>query len=177
MKLTRFRCASKASRMLSRQLLLLLLLLALSFLQAGVASLAIADSERDAEIMSVLDEYMDALNELDIERHVSTYHFPHYRHASGKITVWKNAREAMPLLDVPESERRARLVEVLGDGWHHSLWTRREIVQGDETKVHVVTRFVRYRLDGSEIASFDSLYVLTFEAGRWAVKGRSSFAP
>ena len=31
--------------------------------------------------------------------------------------------------------------------------------------------------DGSVIKSFDSLYVLTFEDGRWGIRGRSSFAP
>ena len=71
----------------------------------------------------------------------------------------------------------ARLREALGPNWHRSEWTRREIVQGDDTKVHVVTTFVRLREDGSEIAAYDSLYVLTFEDGRWAIKGRSSFAP
>ena len=59
---------------------------------------------RDAAIMDVLDRYMDGLNALDIEAHVSTYHFPHYRHASGKLTIWENAEEAMPILRVPEAE-------------------------------------------------------------------------
>jgi hypothetical protein len=36
--------------------------------------------------------------------------------------------------------------------------------------------FTRYRLDGSIIASYDSLYIVTLEHGRWAVKMRSSFA-
>jgi hypothetical protein len=127
--------------------------------------------------MAVLDQYMDALNELDIERHVATYHFPHYRHASGEIVIWQDAHEAMPILAVAEEERRSRLREALDPAWHRSQWTRREIVQGDDTKVHVLTTFVRLREDGSEIASYESLYVLTFEQGRWAIKGRSSFAP
>jgi hypothetical protein len=57
------------------------------------------------------------------------------------------------------------------------VWTRRDIVQADDTKVHVATTFVRLRKDGSEIASYDSLYVMTFQDGRWGIKGRSSFAP
>lgn len=134
-------------------------------------------ADRDAAVMAVLDRYMDALNRLDIEGHVSTYHFPHYRHASGTIAVWQNAREAMPILDMPADQRRRQLRAILEPDWHRSEWTRREIVQGDEQKVHVVTRFERLREDGSRIESFDSLYVLTFEEGRWAIKGRSSFAP
>jgi hypothetical protein len=142
----------------------------------GVA-VARAETPRDEQVMAVLDQYMGALNELDIERHVATYHFPHYRHASGDITVWQSAQEAMPILAVSEEQRRARLREALGPTWHRSEWTRREIVQGGDTKVHVVTTFARLREDGSEIATYDSLYVLTFENGRWAIKGRSSFAP
>jgi len=61
--------------------------------------------------------------------------------------------------------------------WHRSAWTRRDIVQADDTKVHVVTTFVRLREDGGQIASYDSLYVLTYQDDRWAIKGRSSFAP
>jgi hypothetical protein len=44
-------------------------------------------------------------------------------------------------------------------------------------KVHVATRFARLREDGSEIISYDSLYVLTLQDGQWGIKGRSSFAP
>ena len=136
-----------------------------------------ATRERDAEIMRVLDVYLEALNRLDIEGHVATYHFPHYRHASGKITVWQSAEEMNPVLAVPAAERRAALREVLEPDWDRTEWAHREIVQGDASKVHVVTRFERLREDGGVIKAFDSLYVMTFEAGRWAIKGRSSFAP
>ncbi len=146
-------------------------------LQISLCGAATADEERDSKVMAVLDEYLEALNVLDIERHVETYHFPHYRHAGAKITVWKNAREAMPILEVDKSKRRVWLRQALAEDWDRSEWTRREIVQADATKVHVATTFVRLRKDGSEIASFDSLYVLTFEEGHWAIKGRSSFAP
>jgi hypothetical protein len=134
-------------------------------------------SQRDEQIMLVLDRYMDALNELDLEGHVATYHFPHFRHASGAVAIWENPEEAMPILLLPEEERRSRLRDALDPTWERSEWRRREIVQGDDEKVHVLTAFVRLREDGSEIARYDSLYVLTFEQGRWGIKGRSSFAP
>ena len=142
----------------------------------------VEDPARDAAIMAVLDVYMDGLNDLDLERHVSTYHFPHYRHASGKIAVWATPEEALPVLVLPEADRLEAVRAVLEPDWVRSEWTRREIVQADDEKVHVVTRFVRLRADGSVIKTFDSLYVLTFEAGtdeeaRWGIKGRSSFAP
>ena len=158
---------------------------ALCVFAAGCASSphrTVEDPARDAAIMAVLDVYMDGLNDLDLERHVSTYHFPHYRHASGKIAVWATPEEALPVLVLPEADRLEAVRAVLEPDWVRSEWTRREIVQADDEKVHVVTRFVRLRADGSVIKTFDSLYVLTFEAGtdeeaRWGIKGRSSFAP
>lgn len=134
-------------------------------------------SARDAAIMTVLDRYMDALNALDLEGHLATYHFPHYRHASGEITIWETAQDVSPLFDVPEVERRAHLRSVLEPDWHKSEWTRRDIVQGDDEKVHVVTRFERRREDGSVITAYDSLYIMTREETGWGIKGRSSFAP
>lgn len=146
-------------------------------LVTGLSPPVFADSERDAQVMAVLDRYMDALNALDLEQHVSTYHFPHFRLAGGEISLWTTAKEAMPLLRLPRSEHKAQLRLILGEGWQRSLWTKREIVQADASKVHVATRFVRLRADGSEIAGFDSLYVMTLQDGRWGIKGRSSFAP
>lgn len=151
------------------------LLVALS--TAGIANALGSTEARDAAIMRVLDRYMDALNALDLEGHVATYHFPHYRHASGKIVIWQTAREALPGLDLPAAERRAALRAVLEPDWDRSEWTRRDIVQGDDKKVHVVTQFARLRADGSVIKTYDSLYVMTLESGRWGIKGRSSFAP
>ena len=62
-------------------------------------------------------------------------------------------------------------------GWHHSKWDHRRIIHATADKVHVDTKFTRYRADGSRIGSYESLYVLTKENGHWGVKLRSSFAP
>lgn len=137
---------------------------------------------QSAEVFRVLDLYMDALNALDLDAHVSTYHFPHFRYAGGRIVVWQTPEEAMPILSVEPGDRRERLRRALEPDWHRSVWVRREIVQADETKVHVATRFHRLREDGSVIKRFDSLYVLSLEVDeggfeRWGIKGRSSFAP
>jgi hypothetical protein len=138
---------------------------------------AAASPARDEQVMAVLDQYMDALNDLDLERHIATYHFPHFRFASGELTQWKTPVEAMPILARPRNEWRTGIRAALDASWHRSQWTRREIVQGDDSKVHVVTTFVRLREDGSTIATYESLYVVTFEKERWGIKGRSSFAP
>lgn len=179
-----FRPARRSSAI--RRLVVACMLTALSGSVVGPGSVAASEAapaaqadSREAALaaFAVLDRYMDALNALDLEGHLATYHFPHFRYASGELTVWESAREAMPILDSPEPERRAWLLRALGDEWARSEWTRRDIVQADATKIHVVTTFVRFRSDGSEIASFDSFYILTFDDGSWGIRGRSSFAP
>ena len=151
--------------------------LALALVLAGLSLPAAANPERDAQVMAVLARYMDALNVLDMEQHVATYHFPHFRFAGGEIALWTTPAEAMPVLALPDHERKAALRAILAKDWERSEWTRRDIVQADASKVHVATRFVRLRADGSEIAAFESLYVLTLQDGVWGIQGRSSFAP
>ena len=105
--------------------------------------------------MGVLDRYMSALNALDMEGHVATYHFPHFRYASGEVAVWASPEEALPILAVPEADRRQAVRAVLEPDWDRSEWIWRDIVQADAQKVHVATRFVRLREDGSVIKTFD----------------------
>ena len=122
----------------------------------------------EAEIMEVLDTWMSAFNRLDIGAWEQTFHFPHYRLASGNMRILNEAGE--------QDVERIR-ENLTARGWHHSGWDRRNIVHISDAKVHVDTQFTRYRADGTVIASYESLYVLTYEAGRWGIKLRSSFAP
>ena len=122
----------------------------------------------ESEIIEVLDTWMEAFNRLDIIAWEQTFHFPHYRLASGNMRI----------LNEPGEQDVERIRKNLtARGWHHSRWDRRNIVHASESKVHVDTQFTRYRADDSVIASYESLYVLTYEAGRWGIKLRSSFAP
>ena len=123
----------------------------------------------EAEVMRVLDEFMASFNAMNMKAHAGTYHFPHYRLAGGRMTIMADAEQLL--------QREPGLRELLAAiGWHHSAWDRRIISMRSNEKVHVDTRFTRYRADGSVIGSYDSLYVLTLENGRWAIKLRSSFA-
>ena len=124
-----------------------------------------ADIERD--VMRALDDYMSAWNRKDLAAWERTFHFPHYRLAGGKMTVLERAG----LQDA------TRVWASAGNDWHHSKWDRRRIVHSSPDKVHVDTKFTRCRADGSVISSFESLYIVTKEEGRWGVKLRSSFAP
>ncbi len=119
------------------------------------------------EVMKVLDEWMEAFNRMDVDAWEKTFHFPHYRLASGRMTVLRE----------PGKQNQARLKQYFASiGWHHSRWDRRRIIHISDNKVHVDTKFTRYRADGTVIASFESLYILTSEDERWGIKMRSSFA-
>lgn len=119
-----------------------------------------------AAAQKVLDDFMAAFNARDIEAWNKTFNFPSVRLASN----------AMVIIDAdyhkPEMLQRGALSE-----WHHSGWDRREVIHAGPDKVHIDTRFTRYRADGSVIGHFDSIYVITCENGHWGVKARSSFAP
>src|SRR5262249_27613590 len=95
-----------------------------------------------------------------------TFHFPHYRLASGNMTG----------LDRPGLQDAARGWGSAGSDWHHSSWERRRIIHASADKVHVGTKFTRYRADGTKIGSSEPLYIVTKENGRWGVKLRSRFA-
>ena len=124
------------------------------------------DPQVKADVLKLLDDYMSAWNDTDLPAWERTFLFPHYRLASGKMSV----------LDRPGIQPTPRTWATAQSGWHHSQWDRRRIVHASAEKVHVDTQFTRYRVDGSKMGSYDSLYIVTKENDRWGVKMRSSFA-
>ena len=83
----------------------------------------------------------------------------------------------MTVLEKPDLSDTSKFLErMVQAGWHHSAWEHRNIVQASDSKVHVDTKFVRYKADGSVIGTYESLYIVTKENGRWGVKMRSSYA-
>lgn len=114
----------------------------------------------------VLDEFMAAFNARDIDAWQKTFNFPSVRLASNTMVIIDKDYHQ------PGMFERGALAE-----WDHSAWERRAVIHAGVDKVHVDTRFTRYRKDGSVIGGFDSIYVITCEDGHWGVKARSSFAP
>ncbi len=123
------------------------------------------DPKVKQEVLKVLDDYMTTFNSKNAKAWQETYQFPHYRLASGKMSVLESAT-----LDSTVFIRLAQ------EGWNYSKWDHRNIIQAGPDKVHVDTRFSRYRKDGSLIGVYESLYIVTKENGRWGVKFRSSYA-
>ena len=126
-------------------------------------------ADRAAEIAAAqkcLDDFMAAFNARDLPAFEKTFNFPSVRLASNQLVILQ------PGFHRPEMFERGALA-----GWHHSAWERREVIHAGPDKVHLDTRFTRYRADGSVIGSFDSIYVVTCVGGHWGIKARSSFAP
>ena len=112
------------------------------------------------------DLFMDTFNSRDARKWATSFDFPSVRIASGTTTVLRSPAD----LD-------GTFERLAATGWDHSAWAAREVVQCEATKAHMLTTFVRYRADGSEMSRFQSLYIVEFREGKWGVTGRSSFAP
>ena len=119
-----------------------------------------------AAAMACLDAFMTAFNARDLPAFEATFNFPSVRLASNTLTI------------IEAGHHQPRMFETgpLSD-WRHSAWDRRAVIHAGTDKVHIDTRFTRYRADGSVIGGFDSIYVVTCENGHWGIKARSSFAP
>jgi len=116
--------------------------------------------------MTCLDAFMSAFNARDLPAWEKTFNFPSVRLASNTMVIIE------PGYHQPGMFERGALSD-----WDHSAWDRREIIHAGADKVHIDTRFTRYRKDGTVIGGFDSIYVVTCEDGHWGIKARSSFAP
>jgi hypothetical protein len=119
-----------------------------------------------AAAQKVLDDFMTAFNARDIPAFEKTFNFPSARLASQGLVILN------PGDMKPERYTTGALAE-----WDHSKWERREVIHAGPDKVHIDTRFTRYRKDGSVIGGFDSIYVITREGDHWGVKIRSRYAP
>jgi hypothetical protein len=114
----------------------------------------------------ITDKFMTTFNARDQAAHEATYHFPHVRIASSNVTV------------IPQAgTERNTFPTLIAQGWDHSAWASRRIVQCEANKAHMLTNFIRYRADNSVLSQFNSLYIVEFKNGKWGITGRSSFAP
>ena len=131
------------------------------------ASSAWGDEKADA--MAVLDAFMAAFNSRDFDAWSETLNYPHVRFASGTVTVYP---DAAAFKDRPDAFER-----LAATGWHHSRWISREVVMSAPEKVHINTVFRRFDAQDQPIATYQSLYIVTRQDGRWGIQARSSLAP
>ena len=118
------------------------------------------------DALKVLDNHILALNARDPNLIAATLHFPHFRLSGTCLKEWPT-----PQTYFGDFKLRA------GGDWSHSEFSDIKVVDSSQTKVHVDLEVLRYDTNNELIARSRSLWVLTCDQGRWAVKFRSSFAP
>jgi hypothetical protein len=124
--------------------------------------------ESIAAALGTLDRFMAAINAGDTDGVRESFNFPHVRFASSKVTVFQTRNDWT--MDTFTNR-------VAADGWARSAWDKRSVIHAGADKVQLDTQFSRYRTDGSRIASYQSIYIVTRLGGHWGIQGRSSFAP
>ena len=125
--------------------------------------------ESVAAALGALDDFMAALNARDEAGINAAYNFPHVRiTGNNEVVTFENRGD----YKFEYFDRRTK-----ADGWHRSEWDKREVIYAGPDKVHLDVVFSRYREDGSLIATYRSLYIVTNVDGRWGIQARSSFAP
>ena len=150
------------------------LLLAASVLPllAPAAALAAEDQglkEAETAARDVMGAFLEAFNDRDEAAWADTLVFPHVRIASGNVLVYPDRGAFLEAMDL------SRFAE--DTGWDYSTWDDLQVVQVSPQKVHIAVNFTRYDEQGSEMASYQSFYVVERADGRWGVRARSSFAP
>lgn len=141
--------------------------------QARFAAGRMADSAEvrkatAAAARKVLEDYMTAFNARDPEAWAATLNYPHVRVASGDVTIWRTAEEYAKFDFDSFAERF---------NWDHSAWKSLRVVQATANAANVALEFTRYDKDGDELATFETLYLVTRQNGHWGIRARSSFAP
>ena len=130
-----------------------------------------AESQHEAAVqasMQVLDNFMRAFNNKDMNGWGATLNFPHVRFASGEVRVWQTTEE---FSTNPPFEALNKI------GWDHSHWLSRKVVMASSDKVHIATVFQRFDSNNQSIGTYESLYIVTRVNGRWGIQSRSSSAP
>ena len=140
-------------------------------LAAGFDDLSEADREATASAaIAAVERYLAAFNARDEEAMVAALHFPHVRVGVGRASVRESAAEYMEGFDFDAFAER------LG-GWERSEADSMEAVQVGARGVNVAVRFTRYGEGEARIHTFDTIYLVTEENGKWAIRAGAGIAP
>ena len=129
-----------------------------------------SEAEQIADIaIAKVEEYLNAFNSREPVAWAATLNYPHLRIASGELRVSETEEEFANQMDFDVFAERF--------GWDHSEWDEIEAIQVAENGVNVALTFSRYNAAGDVVSTFNTLYLVTNDNGRWGVLARSSFAP
>ena len=126
--------------------------------------------ESAAAAVSAIAGFMAALNAGDTGALLDLLHLPHIRISGGGVAIWHD-REELEATYMRDFYARA------GANWHHTVLDSTQVLHSSQHKVHVLIQFTRCHADGSALATYRSLWIMTEVNGRWGAQARSSFAP
>ncbi len=126
-------------------------------------------STNEAAALAVVDEYMSSFNARDPEAWAATLHYPHIRLAGDDLVVTETAEDMALQMDFAAFAERF--------SWHRSAWDDVRAIQVGAQAVNVALTFSRFDDQDQVLSTFDTLYLVTLEEGRWGIRARSSFAP
>jgi hypothetical protein len=117
-----------------------------------------ANAEQAA--LECLDRYMAAWDARDAAALAASFNAP---------ALMLSGSRAVAVLDL--DRQAAEMIATLkATGWHHSTWIRREVLHHDVDKVHFDVRFTRHREDGTQLGTFEGVYIVTCNRGHWGVQ-------
>ena len=120
------------------------------------------------EAIGVFERWGEAFIAQDVDGMIAEMHFPHVRLSGSDFQVWQTEDD----FRASQSES-ARLLRA--EGFSKGVAELIEAVQFGPDKVHLAVRIARQDADGTEYKTFETLWVMTLIAGKWAAKFRSSF--
>ena len=139
-------------------------------LAAGFDDLSEDDRETTASAaIAAVERYLAAFNARDEEAMVAALHFPHVRVGVGRASVRESAEEYMEGFDFDAFAERL--------GWERSEADSMEAVQVGARGVNVAVRITRYGEGDARIHTFDTIYLVTEESGKWAIRAGASITP
>ncbi len=115
-----------------------------------------------AAALKVLEDYMAAFNARDADAFEATINHPHVSLGPGAPVVTGPGRP-IPAWSATDHS----------SDWSHSTLDRRQVLHDSDDKVHIAARTTRHRRDGGVIGTYDVIYVITCEGGRWGMKALS----
>ncbi len=137
---------------------------------AGFDDLSEAERAANAAAaVAVIHRYLAAFNARDEEAMVATFHFPHVRVGGGGARVSESAGDYMDAFDFDGFAERL--------GWEHSEWDTVEAIQVGARGVNLAITGTRYGPGGTRIHSFDAIYLITEQDGRWGIRAGSGMSP
>lgn len=132
----------------------------------------LSESEREANsaaAVAAVERYLEAFNDRDEAAMTAALVFPHVRVGRGGVRVWKSAAEYVDGFDFDAFAERL--------GWERSQAETMDAIQVGARGVNVAVRITRFGSGGARIHSFDTIYLVTENDGRWGIRAGSSITP